>query len=133
MNLAYRHRIAASFITLELLAVSLADRAFAAGHTCAGVEVSNAIGGLCSGVPAGTNPIFALVSVAIRFFSMIFGLLLVLVVVIAGIQYITAGGSADNTKEAKERLKAAVTGLVLFVLMFGILQVLLPPEAKIFR
>ncbi len=80
------------------------------------------------------NPIFDFVGgYVLPIFAGVIGLLLVLVIVVSGIQYIIAGGSSDNTREAKNRLKGAVTGLLLYIMMFGILQVLLPPDARIFR
>lgn len=79
------------------------------------------------------NPIFSFLSAGIRYFSLFFGLILILVVVIAGFQYIISAGDSDQIKGAKERLKAAVTGLVLYLLMFSILQFLLPEGSKIFR
>lgn len=99
-----------------------------------GVSVSHALGikDDCVGAD-GTNPIFALVSYAIQFLIGIFGLILVLMIVIAGLQYILSGTSPDAAKDAKDRLKNAATGLVLFVLMWGALQVLLPDDVKVFR
>lgn len=90
------------------------------------------IGDECIG-DSSQNPIFALLSEGIRWFSLLFGLILVLVVVVAGFQYIISAGDSDQIKGAKERLKAAVTGLVLYLLMFSILQFLLPEGSKIFR
>ncbi len=114
-----------------VIAAAMPAVAQAAADSCGGVKVSSALSGLCKDSQA--NPIFALASAGIYFFSSLFGLLLVLVIVISGIQYITSAGSSDGTKEAKERLKAAVTGLVLFILMFAILQLLLPDSVKLFR
>jgi uncharacterized membrane protein len=125
----------ALLFNLQLAAVPLAH---AADCPDGSVKVSTALsldnkdGNECIG-SKDQNPIFALLSIGIKFFSIIFGLLLVLILVIAGIQYITAGGSSDATKEAKDRIKAAITGLVLYVLMFAILQIILPPDQRIFR
>lgn len=78
------------------------------------------------------NPIFSMLGYFINLFGVVFGLILVLILIIAGIQYITSAGSPDGVKAAKERIKAAATGLVLYVLMFGILQILLPPDVRLF-
>ena len=94
---------------------------------------SNAnLGDECIG-DSSQNPIFALLSSAIRWFSAIFGLILVLIVAVAGFQYIIAAGDSSQIVGAKERLKGAVTGLVLYLLMFSILQFLLPDGARVFR
>lgn len=120
-------RIAAYALWLTAVALPAA----AAADNCGGVKVSSALSGLCKDSQA--NPIFALASAGILFFSMIFGVLLVLVVVISGVQYVISAGSPDRTREAKQRLEAAATGLILFVLMFAILQALLPDNVKLFR
>jgi hypothetical protein len=82
---------------------------------------------------SGQNPIFELVGIFINFFSMIFGLILVGMIVYAGFLYITSDGSPEATKEAKDRLKGAITGLVLFSLMFAILQYIMPGDQRIFQ
>ncbi len=119
-------------LTVYLLAQS--SMAHAAATACdKGVKVSQALATTgCIG-DENTNPIFALLSILIRIFSGFIGLILILVVAVSGLQYVTSGGSSDGVKEAKDRLKAAITGLILFVLMFGILQAILPPDVKIFR
>lgn len=93
---------------------------------CDGVKVSGALGnGDCVGSKTD-NPIFALIGQIVAFLTGLFGLILVAMVVYAGIQYITAQGSSDNVKAAKQRLEQAITGLVLFALMFALLQMLIP-------
>ena len=113
---------------------------YATSHDCeekGGVEVSQALepdaqGGKCVGSNQdGENPIFIYLGKVITFMTAIFGILLVLMIVISGLQYVLAGASADSAKEAKDRLKNAVTGFILFILMFGILNLLIPDQ--IFR
>jgi hypothetical protein len=98
-----------------------------------GVKVSDALGVSSNCVGGSTNPIFALLNKIITVFSAIFGLLLILGLVEAGIRYIISNGQPDDTKAAKERIKGVVTGLVLYVLMVGILNFLLPYDVKIFK
>lgn len=114
--------LAASFLAFP------AANAYAV-QTCngKGVKVSGALGvsGDCVG-SAGQNPIFALLSLIIKASSVILGLVLVGIVVYAGILYIVSGGQPNEVEEAKNRLKAAVTALVLYALMFAILQAVIP-------
>jgi|GEM_PF-1746710 len=91
---------------------------------CGGVAVSDALGN-CGATP-GTNPIFALVQKIITFATGAFGLVLVLMIVIAGLEYVISGGNVDRAKGAKKRIEQAATGFVMFVIMWGVLQVLLP-------
>lgn len=99
------------------------------------VKVSPALGGGCYGEGGenGQNPIFAFLSYAITFVTAAFGLVLVFVIVISGFQYILGAADSDNVKGAKDRLKAAATGLILFVLMYSVLQLLLPSDVSIFK
>lgn len=72
------------------------------------------------------NPIYKMIARFVQIFTGIFGLLLVGMIIYAGIEYITAQGSPDHVKSAKSHLEQAATGLVLFVLMFGILELIIP-------
>lgn len=72
------------------------------------------------------NPIWDYVASGVKLASSIFGLLVILMIVVSGIQYITSQGNPEQYKNAKSRLTQAVTGLILFILMFGILNYLIP-------
>lgn len=87
---------------------------------------------LCIKEKGSANPIYLLIRDIVRVLSGLFGLVLVLILVVAGFQYVISNGSPDDTKAAKERIKAAVTGFVLYILMIGILQLLLPENTKLF-
>jgi hypothetical protein len=62
----------------------------------------------------------------IQFLSGAVGLVVVLLIVIGGVQYITSAGDPAGVKAAKSRITNAITGLVLFLLMFAILNFLIP-------
>ncbi|HEX7259511.1 MAG TPA: pilin [Candidatus Saccharimonadia bacterium] len=103
-------------------------------RTCPGkaIVVSEAlVPGGCIG-SANQNPIFALIGFGVQFLTGLFGIILVLVLVIAGFQYVISGDDPEIAKEAKDRIKGAFTGLVLFVIMFALIQIILPSELKIF-
>jgi hypothetical protein len=54
------------------------------------------------------------------------GLVIVLVLIIAGIQYIVSTGDPAQIKAAKKRIQNAIIALVLFLMMYAILQFLVP-------
>ncbi|GEM_PF-2850066 len=54
------------------------------------------------------------------------GGIIILVLVIAGVQYIVSGGDPSNVKNAKGRIMNAVTALVLYLMMVAILNFLVP-------
>lgn len=54
------------------------------------------------------------------------GLVITLMIVVSGVQYTLAGSSPDKVQQAKSRLKNAIIGLVLFILLSAILNYLVP-------
>lgn len=80
----------------------------------------------CNDATHPGGPIFAYLSMVIKFLSGAVGLIIVLMIVIGGVQYITSAGDPGRVKEAKTRITNAITGLVLFVLMFALLNFLIP-------
>lgn len=72
------------------------------------------------------NPIWEYTAQIIKAASRVFGLLVILMIIVSGIQYITSQGNSEQYKNAKTRLTQAVIGLILYILMFGILDYLIP-------
>jgi hypothetical protein len=70
--------------------------------------------------------IFSYLRMAIQFLSSAVGIVIVLMIVIGGIQYITSAGDPSAVKNAKTRIINAITGLILFLLMFAILNFIIP-------
>jgi hypothetical protein len=54
------------------------------------------------------------------------GVLGVLGITVVGIQYLTAGGSEEQTRKAKRRLFEIIIGLVGYVLIYALLKFLMP-------
>jgi hypothetical protein len=96
-------------------------------YACTSVTLSSPIGtnnSVDCNAPGGV--IFAYLRIIIQFLSGAIGLVIVLMIIIGGIQYITSAGDPGAVKAAKNRIVNAITGLVLFVLMFAILNFLIP-------
>lgn len=62
----------------------------------------------------------------LKLLSGLVGITIIIMIIWAGIQYITSAGDPGNTKDAKNRLVNAFTALLLFLMMFAILQFLVP-------
>jgi len=75
---------------------------------------------------SGNGLIFNYLKMVIQFLSGAIGLVIVLMIVIGGVQYITSAGDPGAVKAARGRIINAITGLVLFILMFAILNFLIP-------
>ncbi|HEY2004293.1 MAG TPA: hypothetical protein VGH44_04225 [Candidatus Saccharimonadia bacterium] len=62
----------------------------------------------------------------LQLLSGIVGITIITLIIWAGIRYITSLGDPSIVKDAKSRLTNAITALVLFLMMFAILQFLVP-------
>jgi len=54
------------------------------------------------------------------------GMVVMVMIVVAGVQYITSTGDPGLVKSAKQRIFNAILALVLYLMMFAILQFLVP-------
>ena len=82
------------------------------------VEVSND--------PAKGGAIIVYLKEILFVVNILVGGVILLVMVIAGIQYITSAGDPGGVKNAKGRIQAAMTALILYLMMFAILSFLVP-------
>jgi Type IV secretion system pilin len=62
----------------------------------------------------------------LQLLSGLVGLVVMLLIVIGGVQYVVSAGDPGQVKAAKNRIINALTGLVLYLMMFAILQFLIP-------
>lgn len=72
------------------------------------------------------NPIIDLAYALIKFLSIGVGLVLIGSMIYAGIMYTMSGGSPEKTTEAKNRIRDAVIALVFYLLIFAMVQFLVP-------
>jgi small-conductance mechanosensitive channel len=73
----------------------------------------------------GTQEIFGLIFRVMQFALGLIGAIAVVYIIIAGIQYITAGGVDAKQAEAKKTIEAAIVGLIIVVLSFTLVSTLL--------
>jgi heme A synthase len=72
------------------------------------------------------NPILDLLFSLIRTLSVGVGIMLVMVVVIAGIKYTTSQGDPQKTASAIKMVRGAIIGLLVYLFAFAFLQWLIP-------
>ncbi len=104
------------------------SQAFQGGCNNGGVKLGiniNSSDNNCAG-GNGVNPIYAYLRSIIRFVSGLFGIIAVLMVILSGFQYMTSAGSPEAVKKAKSRLANVVLSIIVFAMMFGILNYLIP-------
>lgn len=111
-----------------IVTISLAIAAMSVGlvplsaqaATCGGVTTS--IDYSCG----SGNPIIAFATAIIKYVGGLIGLVVVLMIIIGGVQYAISSGDAKAVAAAKSRIINSVIALILYILMFGILQYLIP-------
>ena len=84
------------------------------GGLCAGAELE--IGAQCDTTTAGSDEINTFLANGINLFSLIVGIVAVVMIIIGGLKYITSGGDSGNVTSAKNTILYAVIGLIIVVL-----------------
>ena len=62
----------------------------------------------------------------VNFFAAGVGVIVLAMIVVGGIQYASAGDNAQNAAAARNRIKNAIIGLILYLFMFAIVNFLVP-------
>lgn len=78
----------------------------------------------CNG--ADDNPIVDLAFAIIRFLAAGVGVVVVISIILAGIQYSTSEGNPEATMKAKRRIQASLIALVIYIFTFAIVNYLVP-------
>ena len=128
-------------ITLAIIAIFIGSVLFVAPSfaaekdascTCADgkpgkVTVNTSILGGCDCSEAGgENAIENILHRVVNIMSVGIGILAVIGISVSGIQYLTAGGNEEKTRKAKRRIFEIIIGIAIYVLIFALLQWLLP-------
>lgn len=80
----------------------------------------------CTGaLSGGTTRINNIISDAINIFSIIVGIIAVIMIIVGGFKYITSGGDSGNITSAKNTIIYAVIGLVIVALAQFLVQFVL--------
>lgn len=95
------------------------------------LKLSIAVGGnKCVDEGTGGGLILNYLKAFLKFALAGVGAVIVLMIILAGIQYITAAGDPTNIKAAKDRLMNAIIALFLYIFAFAILSFLVPGGLK---
>lgn len=70
--------------------------------------------------------VIAILNLVVRILTVGVGILAAIGISVAGVQYLTAGGSEEQTRKAKRRIFEVVIGLFAYVLIYAVLSFLLP-------
>lgn len=98
------------------------------GHTDTGnsVETRFDFGCLGNEGPTDMNSIEDLLYSLIRFLSAGIGIVIVIFIILAGIQYSASEGNPEATQAAKNKIRDAIIGLIIYLIAFAFVQFLVP-------
>jgi cytochrome bd-type quinol oxidase subunit 2 len=100
-------------LLISLLLPSITYAATASSTVCQGVGV---ISGTNTCDTRSKSTVNNVVKLVINIFSVIVGILALIMLILGGLKYITSGGSPDKTNSAKNTILYAVIGLFVAVL-----------------
>lgn len=72
------------------------------------------------------NPIVVMLKFAINFFAGAVGVIVTIVIILAGIQYSSAGGDPGKAASAKKHIYNAIIALIAFIFLWAFMQWLIP-------
>lgn len=81
---------------------------------CGGTELQ--IGAACKPPGESTNKFNAIIKLIVNIFSVIVGVVAVIMIIVGGLKYITSGGDSGNVTGAKNTILYAVVGLIVVAL-----------------
>jgi hypothetical protein len=96
---------------------------------CGGVQIALPFVGNNKCVQNGANSGGAIITYTktiLQFLTASIGVIIILMLTIAGIQYVTSAGDAARIKAAKSRIQWAIIALLMFMAMYAILTFLIP-------
>lgn len=116
------------------ISVGFAAPALAAGTTSARDQVCSGVSGATGGSCAsGGGDIQGVIRAVISILSVIVGIAAVIMIVVAGLKYVTSGGDSSSISSAKSTLIYAIVGLVVtafaqFIVRFVLTETTPVPE-----
>jgi cytochrome bd-type quinol oxidase subunit 2 len=83
---------------------------------CGGSNIKLSQDSSCKSGGANTNSLQTLLSNIVNIFSIIVGVIAVIMIIVGGLRYITSGGDSGNVSTAKNTIIYAIVGLVIVAL-----------------
>ncbi|HSX05971.1 MAG TPA: pilin [Candidatus Saccharimonadales bacterium] len=94
-------------------------------NLCQGANLSVSDTSGCSTTSNGTDKINSIITTVINIFSLVVGVVSVIMIIVGGFRYITSGGESSNISSAKNTIIYALIGLVVVALAQFIVQFVL--------
>lgn len=106
-------------VAVPITASSVAHAADIQNNLCSGAGDLKVSGGTsnCATVSQGSdNSLNNLITQVINIFSLIVGVVAVIMIIVGGFRYITSGGDSNNVGAAKNTILYAIVGLIIVAL-----------------
>lgn len=131
-----RHKIVTLLSVLTLVAVPMGVPALASAQNdananiqqqvCAGATLDVSSTSQCAvSTAASQDKANEIIKTVINIFSLVVGIVSVIMIIFGGLKYITSGGDSNNVSSAKNTIIYAVIGLVIVALAQFIVQFVL--------
>lgn len=117
-------------LSAGLMAPALSSAAEIQDNLCGGAELRLNEGGACKN-NAGTGDLNKLITNIVNIFSIVVGVIAVIMIIIGGFRYITSGGDSSNVTGAKNTIMYAIIGLVIVALAQIIVRFVLDQSANL--
>ena len=111
------------FIPLAAPVAVFADSADIQNNLCGGANLSLSTGN-CAATDR-TTQLNSLIHTIVNIFSLIIGVVAVIMIIIGGFQYISSGGDSNKISTAKNTIMYAIIGLIIVALAQFIVQFVL--------
>ena len=97
--------------------------------TATGSTENKSCGGVSTSIiecEDGKSGIGQILKIILNILTICIGILAVIGITVVGIQYLTAGANEEQTRKAKRRLIEIVIGIIAYILLYALLQWLIP-------
>lgn len=116
--------LAVAALLTVMLVPATAGAADIQSSLCSGADLTVSGSG-CSDAGDATGKVNGLITLIINIFSIVVGVVAVIMIIIGGLKYITSSGDSNNVTSAKNTILYAIIGLVVVALAQFIVQFVL--------
>lgn len=116
---------AALLLVVPMAVPAMASAASIQGNLCGGASLKLDSNTSCASTSTATNNLNSFITKLVNVFSVVVGVVAVVMIIFGGFRYITSGGDSGNISNAKNTIIYAIIGLVIVALAQFIVQFVL--------
>jgi Type IV secretion system pilin len=92
---------------------------------CQSTDTGGSKSSVCEPAKDNKNPVARLIGSVVNLVALVAGAVAVLMIIIAGYQFVTSGGSAETVTKARSRITGALIGLIIIALAWTIIRIVM--------